>query len=436
MSSYFIESLGCPKNLVDSEVFAAIFERAGFEPAPEPAGADIVLLNTCSFLAEALAELDQVLATLAELKADGGIGELLVTGCVMNRGRKDFQDAYPEVDAWLPLKEFSALENRLKLPTASLRERAPLTFGFHRYLRISDGCNNRCSYCTIPSIRGDLHSVPLEDLVREAQALAADSEETPLELIVIAQDTASYGLDLYGRKALPELLEKLHAIPVFQWIRVMYLHPDNFETAWLPLFQRLPKLLPSFEIPIQHSEDRILKAMRRRKGRDLLQGLFGQIRRELPQAALRTTLISGFPGETRQDALALQSFIREVGFLHLGVFIFSPEPDTLAENLPGAVPNRTARSRRDRLIEMQSDITESLLQQYVGQTVEVLIEDEAEVKDGEGYVGRAWFQAPDIDGVTYLEPGDCQPGEIREVIIDDVIGTDLFGRVMKRKNKP
>ena len=430
MKTYYLESLGCAKNLVDSESFAAILERAGYQALETPEGADLVLVNTCSFLRDSLHELDLVLAELAELKNSGSCGNLLVTGCVTKRGLEEFQRCYPEVDAWIPLKDFAALERYLELPGSGKTERKAITHSYYRYLRISDGCSNHCSYCAIPSIRGEMQSVPIPELVEEAERLAADSDYPAQELIVIAQDTASYGMDIYGRKALPELLEKLHAIPQFQWIRVMYLHPDHFETGWLELWKRLPKLLPSFEIPIQHSEDGILSSMRRKLGgRELIQ-MFHKIRESLPQAVLRTTLICGYPGEKRRHAQTLQRFIREVRFLHLGAFVYSPEEGTLAIRMEGQVPARTAKNRRNRLLALQSEISAELLQQYVGQTLPVLIEDFDE-HDEEGMLqGRAWFQAPEVDGLTFVEPADVEPGKIYPVLVTDVIDMDLFGRIV------
>ena len=231
MTSFYLESLGCAKNLVDSEAFAAILLRAGLEASETPEEADLVLVNTCSFLVDSLRELDEVLAELAFLKQDGCIEKLVVTGCVMNRGLEEFRGLYPEVDAWIGLKDFAALERWLGLESIGKYPRQPIQSGFHRYLRISDGCSNNCSYCAIPSIRGKMCSVPLEDLVREAEELARIEDSPPLELVLIAQDTANYGMDLYGRQALPELLERLQAIPQYQWIRVMYMHPDHFDSA-------------------------------------------------------------------------------------------------------------------------------------------------------------------------------------------------------------
>ena len=431
MTSFYLESLGCAKNLVDSEAFAAILLRAGLEASETPEEADLVLVNTCSFLVDSLRELDEVLAELAFLKQDGCIEKLVVTGCVMNRGLEEFRGLYPEVDAWIGLKDFAALERWLGLESIGKYPRQPIQSGFHRYLRISDGCSNNCSYCAIPSIRGKMCSVPLEDLVREAEELARIEDSPPLELVLIAQDTANYGMDLYGRQALPELLERLQAIPQYQWIRVMYMHPDHFDSGWLPLWKRLPKLLPYFEIPVQHSEDHILRAMNRRRGRADLEYLFGSILERVPDAVLRTTLISGFPGETRTDALALKSFVAHIPFLHLGVFNYSPEEGTPAAKLTGQVPPTTAERRREKLLSLQNCRATKMLEKYVGQTVSVLVEEESGGEDEDLYSGRAWFQAPEVDGLTFVHGKDLVPGRIYQVEITDVIDVDLFGEALQ-----
>ncbi len=430
MKTYYIESLGCAKNLVDSEVFAGILERAELEPVELPEDADLVLVNTCSFLTDSLRELDLVLTDLAEIKQDIPAQKLLVTGCVMNRGLETFRELFPEVDSWLGLKDFAALENFLYLAHSDKTERAGVEATHHRYLRISDGCANNCSYCTIPSIRGTLQSVPMEDLVREAEQLALDEDYPPLELIVIAQDTANYGMDIYGRKALPELLEKLHAIPQYQWIRVLYMHPDHFDTAWLKLWNKLPKLLPYFEIPVQHSEDHILKAMNRKRMRSELLDMFATIKKELPQAVLRTTLITGFPGETRADGNALQNFVKSVQFQHLGVFVYSQEEGTPAADMANQVSEDTAERRRDRILSLQSDISTELLEKYVDQTLNVLVEGLASDDEDDVYIGRTWFQAPEIDGITFVQGTDLQAGQIYSVHITEVIDVDLFGDVV------
>lgn len=429
MKTYFIESLGCAKNLVDSEAFAFILEEAGWEEAGIPEEADLVLVNTCSFLEEALAELDMVLGDLAFLKQEHLIGKLVVTGCVMNRGLETFRDLYPEVDEWIGLKDFDAFSKRLGLKGGSSTSRIPIQNGFHRYLRISDGCDNDCSYCAIPSIRGRMRSVPIEELLKEAELIAAEGDRQFQELVVIAQDTANYGLDIHGRKALPELLERLATLSQYRWIRVMYMHPDHFDPAWLKLWQEHPKLLPYFEIPVQHSAEHVLRAMNRKRKGDELVDMLDTILKEVPGAVLRTTVISGFPGETRSDALSLRKFIERVPFLHLGAFLYSPEEGTPAARMPAQVSPGTARRRANKLLQAQQPRAQELLEAYVGRTVDVLIEELSDDEE-DVYVGRAWFQAPEIDGVTILHGKGIQPGEIRPVLITDVIDADLFGEVI------
>ena len=235
MKYYYIVSLGCSKNLVDSETFANILEKAGYQSWDEREPIDLVLVNTCSFIEAALKEGKQVLSELVEMKKVGEIKQLVVTGCLMKRGLEEFQEAFPEVDTWIGLKDFVAMEKWLGLTSQEKYKRTSIDEAYHRYLLISDGCSNHCTYCTIPSIRGEMKSIPIEKLVEEAKELADEGDHHYSELIVIAQDTANYGVDLYGYKALPELLEELINLNKYQWIRVLYMHPDHFETSWLKI---------------------------------------------------------------------------------------------------------------------------------------------------------------------------------------------------------
>lgn len=438
MKKYYLESLGCPKNLVDSEHFAAILQQAGFRKTDNVVGADIVFINTCAFLQSSLAELEEVLNAVEELKQEGQIGQVIVSGCIMNRNHKHFQDAYPCVDKWIGLKDFQALAEQLN--TANPDSRNQLEAGFHAYLRISDGCENYCSYCKIPSIRGKLHSVPIEQLVLEAQALAKrvvqnpkgkpySPQRYPQELVLIAQDSCLYGTDLYERKALPELIEALHSIEGFRWIRIMYLHPDHFELKWLDLFERFPKLLPYFEIPIQHVSSGIIKAMHRQKSETELIELFCGIKQRLPQAALRTTLMTGFPGESLKDYKALQRFLKAVPLMHMGSFAFSPEDGTPAFNMQDKIRSSTASSRQDKLEMFWDELRLQRWERFVGQQVDVLIEQPSPDAKAE-FIGRAWFQAPDIDGQVIISSATCQPGQIVKTEIDDVVGTTLFAHTL------
>jgi len=427
VKTFYIESLGCPKNLVDSETFAYIINRDGNRMTFDAEEADHILINTCAFITAALTELDDILSYYATLKQAGEITGLVVTGCVMNRDADEFIRCYPEVDAWIPLKDFAAFERYLEQPVSNCRHRLPLEHVSHTYLRISDGCDNHCSYCTIPSIRGTMRSIPIPDLYAEALMMA---EHGARELILVAQDTCNYGLDIYDRKALPELVARLHDIHQYRWIRVMYMHPDHFERDWIGLYQQYPKLLPYFEFPVQHCCKHILQMMGRSNDGPAIKSLIADIRNDIPEAVFRTTLITGFPGETADDFKALCRFIEETGFIFAGVFSYSPEAGTRAIDLPGQVKESVAFSRKNKLLNRQTKTTEKILEQYVGKVLEVLVEC-PDPNDSGYYLGRTWFNAPEIDGITLIEGeglGDCK---VAEVEITDVIGNDLFGRYLR-----
>ena len=444
MNTYFIESLGCAKNLVDSEIFADHLQAAGYQPADDPSEAKLILVNTCAFLQSSLAEFDEILSDYAERKNQGEFQQLLVTGCVMNRALDDFIDIFPEVDAWIGLKDYKALDSYLGVKRSVRLDRKPLEENYYRYLRISDGCGNYCSYCTIPSIRGSLHSETIPKLIREAKSFIRMGAR---ELILIAQDSALFGTDYYGYKALSELLIQLLKLKQLQWIRILYLHPDHFDPGLLKLFQDNPRLLPYFEIPIQHSEDHILQKMNRELGRAELLELFDKIRTALPHAVLRTTLISGFPGETAADHRNLMDFIREIPFMHLGVFSYSREPGTPAFSMPKQVNEEVAEIRRDEILGLHRELMTPMLESYVGQILEVLVEAEVPAEDVPAdadppisneppstYLCRAWFQSPDIDGVVFVSGGTAEPGTFIKVLVEDVIDVDLFASIYMENN--
>jgi len=427
LKTFYIESLGCPKNLVDSETFAYIIKRSGNQLATDAEDANHILINTCAFIRDALTELDDILSYYATLKQAEEIAGLVVTGCVMNRDAEEFIRCYPEVDAWIPLKDFATFERYLQEPVSNCRHRLPLDQVSYSYLRISDGCDNRCSYCTIPSIRGGMKSMPIPDLYAEAVMMA---EHGAKELILVAQDTCNYGLDIYGKKALPELIVRLHEIPQYRWIRVMYMHPDHFELEWIDLYHKYPKLLPYFEFPIQHCCAHILKKMGRIKDGNEIAALISDIRNAIPEAVFRTTLITGFPGETANDVKALCRFVQDTKFLYAGVFAYSPEAGTAAIELPDQIKPSTATNRKYKVLNCQSKITESLLEQYIGKKLPVLV-DEIEPHDPDTVGGRAWFNAPDIDGIVMIGGGNPEIGQMVEVEIADLIGLVLVGRYIR-----
>ena len=427
--TYYIESLGCAKNMVDSEAFAFLLEKHGYKWIAAANEADLVLVNTCSFLKDSL---DELRFELQEFCADK-YSQLWVTGCVMKRGLEQFQQEFAEVDQWIGLKDFATFEKLLTGAASDAKhpylERVPVQPGFHAYLRISDGCNNNCSYCTIPSIRGPLKSVPIEDLVAEAQSLASDPGRQAQELVIIAQDTCSYGLDLYGEKALPRLLTALHEIPEFKWIRVMYMHPDHFDLSWLQLWKSLPKLLPFFEIPIQHCNDQILTSMGRKKGEEELETLFATIRSQVPRAVLRTTLMVGYPGETDAIFDSLLDFVERVKFDQMGAFRYSQESGTPAAKLPDQVSRAIKQARYSALTSLQEEISERRLQRYVGSFLDILVEDEGEIMGEYDAHGRAWFQAPDLETKTYLPGLLSSSGSFTRLLIYDCDPISLYGGI-------
>jgi len=276
-----------------------------------------------------------------------------------------------------------------------------------------------------------MKSIPIEVLVEEARELADEDNKHYSELIVIAQDTANYGMDLYGYKALPELLEELIKLNKYKWIRVLYMHPDHFETSWLELWEKYPELLPYFEIPIQHISDPILKAMGRKKGSTELKEMFNKIKDKLPQSVLRTTLMIGFPGESRQDFELLKNFVNSTPFLYLGIFPYSREEGTPAAQMDHQILPRTIRTRYNQLVKLQQQSLEEIMGSYIGEILEVLIEDYADDIEEANYIGRTWFQAPDIDGLTFVKGENLELGKIYPIKLIDMIGTDLFGEVIK-----
>lgn len=431
---YFILSLGCAKNLVDTERFLAIMQSYGMQEALVLNESSIILVNSCAFLQSAMEELDQLLNSFFEYN-DIGKAKVVVTGCITTRALKEFQELFPEVDAWIPLKNFTAFKKYLishVLPKNAKQKALPeskrvkLEDDQHVYLRISDGCENHCSYCMIPSIRGKLVSVPIENLVAEAMAMAAESEE----LVIIAQDTCMYGMDLYGEKALPKLLEALCELDLYDWIRVMYLHPDHFELEWLQLWKKYPKLLPYFEIPIQHVSKRVIQSMNRQKSYDELKALFQDISQEIPEAVFRTTIMVAYPNETEADLKLLDQFLEEIDILHVGVFAYSPEKEC-----PGYDDTDYEDPRKDyaKNLELKyakkfAHIKEEKMQRYVGTVQQALVEHYD--RDTDSFLGRLWFQAPEIDGLLYIENRPLASNPFVNVEVTDALADELCGLIL------
>ena len=421
-------SLGCPKNQVDTEWMLGGFGSA-FVNAAEPEDADVVIVNTCGFIEPAVSESLQVILDTAEALA--GLDPkppLVVTGCLVSRYGQDLRAELPEVDLFLEIRRQGELLQRVRellaarggqlppFPPARLLTTAP---GF-AYLKIAEGCDNRCRFCTIPSIRGPLVSRPEAEIVDDARRCLDQGRK---ELVLIAQDVTAYGRDR-GQKALRGLLEKLAPLQGLEWMRLMYLYPAGLDREMLSFLAELGRpFIPYFDIPLQHAHPDILASMGRPFLRDP-RAVVEQVREFFPDAALRTTFIVGYPGETEERFAALESFVRDARFMHLGVFPYYPEDGSEAAALPDQLPDEVKEERRDRIMALQAGISEELLGGFEGQELEVLVDRPHEEWPGL-YEGRAWFQAPEVDGITYVSGENVQPGRMVRAVIEETKTYDL-----------
>lgn len=426
IKSFYIESLGCPRNLVDSEVFAGILKQKGYRLTDTPLKADFIVINTCGFIKDAKEESIGQILELAEYKKVNN-AQLIVTGCLVQRYASELRKSFPEVDYFVGLKDFTTFAGLLSLNDFR-RQRFALDNLPYAYLRISDGCNNLCSYCAIPSIRGRLRSEPVAAVINEAKQLA---ETGVKELIITAMDITQYGADWNNQTGLSNLLASLSDIKDIHWIRLLYLHPAHLNQELLFQIRDNPKICNYIDLPIQHINDSILKRMNRHINRKEIEQTIALIRKIIPQAALRTTLMTGFPGETEKHFDELKDFVIRTEFNRLGVFQYSREEGTKAYNLSDRVHHQTAQRRKRELTEIHDLISEKLLQRFVGQTLEVIIERSINGEnDGDyRYEGRTRYDAPDIDGLVFLKAGSAQPEigdivtvEIRESQVHDLIG--------------
>lgn len=436
---YFI-SLGCAKNQVDSEMMLHQLSVAGFILTREPDQAEVVVINTCSFIEPAIRESIETILEAARLKKEGACQVLVVTGCFPQRYQNQLIKQLPEVDLFLGTESFSGLAGLLsgllagrKTPKMVLKpdpglwtepyQRLLTTTPGTAYLKISEGCSNRCAYCTIPSIRGPFRSRDPKVLFQEARTLAGQGVR---ELIIIGQDTTSYGTDLKQRLSLVGLINHLLRIDSFQWLRLLYLRPERITRDLLNLMAREERICPYLDIPIQHVSDRVLKAMNRPYGQKRLRDLIQKIRKMIPMAALRTTLMVGFPGERPEDFQELLQFVSEVQFDHLGLFRYSPEEGTTAAGYSDQVPEEIGQDRLDLLMEIQEQISLKKNQRRIGSLEPVLVtglspESELLIQ------GRTRFQAPEVDGVVYITDGRPRVGEIHQVKITEAHAYDLVG---------
>lgn len=406
-------SLGCDKNLVDTERMLGLLDREGYEFTDDEQQADIILINTCCFIGDAKEESINTILEMAELKNSGNCKALIVAGCMAQRYKQEIFKEIPEVDGILGTSSCHEISNLLKnilegkkeeerfnpldAPFRTGAPRVLTTGGHYGFLKIAEGCNKHCTYCIIPSLRGPYRSVPVEELVEEAKALA---DKGVKELILVAQETTVYGVDLYGQKALPRLLKELCAVSGIQWIRIQYCYPEEITQELIDVIKTEEKVCHYLDIPIQHASDPILKRMGRKTDRQQLERLVANLRQQIPDIALRTTLISGFPGETEEDHEILMEFVDQMEFERLGVFAYSQEEDTPAAAFPDQIEEEIKEERRDQIMELQQEIAFEKSQSMVGRVLDVMIE--GKVVDEDAYVGRTYMDAPGVDGLIFV----------------------------------
>lgn len=442
-------SLGCDKNLVDSEKMLGLLRENNFTIVEEEQDADVIVVNTCCFIHDAKEESIETLLEMAEWKKKGHLKVLIAAGCLAQRYQAEIEEEIPEVDAvigtngytdivsviteLLETEEKNAGEHLFKrccpsidiLPPSLSDKRVVTTGGYTAYLKIAEGCDKRCTYCIIPYIRGKYRSFPMEDLLEEASALAAQGVR---ELILVAQETTVYGVDRYGKKMLPELLTKLCAIDGLQWIRLLYCYPEEITDELIAVMAKETKICHYLDIPIQHSEDSVLKRMGRRTNRAELEELVRKLRKEIPDIVLRTTLITGFPGETEEDFENMVHFVDTMEFDRLGVFPYSPEEGTPAAGMEPQIPEEISEERRDEIMELQQAISEEKAAARVGSRMDVMIEGYLYEEDI--YIGRTYMDAPKVDGNVFVRSEEeLISGDIVPVSITGSSEYDLMGDV-------
>ena len=425
-------SLGCSKNLVDTEIMIGQLSAAGYEIVADEQKADIIIVNTCAFIDSAKEEAINTILEMAQLKQRGNLKKLIVTGCLSERYKEEILKEMPEVDAVVGVGRFEEIsevinsDDKIFLGNKECLypEKAPriiTTPKYMAYLKIAEGCDNNCTYCAIPMIRGKYRSRKIENIIAEAEGLAKNGVK---EIIVIAQDTTRYGEDIYKKKMLPALLEKLSLIDGIEWIRVMYAYPERITDELLSVISESEKISSYFDIPLQHINDRILKRMNRKCSKDEIYKLISKIREKIPEAVLRTSLITGFPGETEEEFNELCDFVKWARFDRLGVFAYSREEGTPADKLDNQLPDTVKAKRADIIMKIQQDISAQKCKKKIGTTERVLVEGIYKDK----YVGRTISDAPDIDGkVIFTSDNKIQPGEFVCVKINNSGIYDLIG---------
>ena len=434
-------SLGCDKNLVDTEVMLGMLASRGYEMTNDEQEADIIVINTCCFIHDAKEESIQNILEMAEYKKNGSAKALIVTGCMAERYRQEILDEIPEVDEVLGTTAYdrildavdAALAGQHEVMTADL-DALPLpetkrlvTTGRHfAYLKIAEGCDKHCTYCIIPKIRGNFRSVPMERLLKEAQDLA---EQGVKELILVAQETTLYGKDLYGEKSLPKLLRELCKISGIRWIRILYCYPEEITDELIQVMKEEPKICHYLDLPIQHANDTILKRMGRRTSKQELIDIVQKLRKEIPDICLRTTLITGFPGETQEQHEEVMEFIDTLEFDRLGAFTYSPEEDTPAATFEDQIDEEVKEDRQADIMELQQEIAFDKAEDMIGREVLVMIE--GKVADENAYVGRTYRDAPNVDGLIFINTDvELISGDFAKVKVTGALDYDLIGELM------
>jgi len=435
-------SLGCDKNLVDTENMLGILNDNGFSFTDDEMEADVIVVNTCCFIHDAKQESIDTILEMAERKKDAVCKALIVTGCLAHRYKDEIQTEIPEVDALLGTtsydkiaevvksvlegKGYNVVDDANRLPIVEAK-RIITTPGYYEYLKIAEGCDKHCTYCVIPSVRGNFRSFPIENLLEQAKHLVHNGAK---ELILVAQETTLYGSDIYGKKSLPRLLHELAKIEDLKWIRILYCYPEEIDDELIEAIKSEPKVCHYLDMPIQHASDNILKKMGRRTSKQELVDIITKLKTEIPDIALRTTLITGFPGETEEDHEEVMEFIDQMEFDRLGVFTYSKEEDTPAAKMPGQVLEETAQRYRDELMALQQEVSIDKSADMVGDTIEVMVE--GYIAEDDTYVGRSYKDAPNVDGMVFFScDRELMSGDFVKVNISGSTEYDLVGTIVE-----
>lgn len=433
-------SLGCDKNLVDTETMLGLLSKERFEFTNDESEADVIVINTCCFINDAKQESIDTILEMAEYKNSGTCKALIVTGCLAQRYKQEIIDEIPQVDVVMGTSNYdeivdavnSALEGKGgvniedadRLPLVN-EKRVITTGGHYAYLKIAEGCNKHCTYCIIPKIRGEYRSIPMDFVLKQAEEMV---QEGVKEIILVAQETSMYGIDIYGRKMLPELLRKMCQISGLYWIRIMYCYPEEITDDLIQVIKEQPKICNYLDLPIQHASDEVLKRMGRKMTKSQLVDVIGKLRREIPDICLRTTLITGFPGENKEQHEEMMEFVDEMEFDRLGVFAYSAEEDTPAANMPNQVDDELKEDWRDELMELQQEVSFDKAQTMIGSVLTVMVE--GKVANENAYIARSYRDAPDVDGYVFINTDEeLMSGDFVKVKITGALEYDLIGEI-------